>query len=74
MLLGSVGTGVQLTAAPPNRPGASSPIYPLKVSANRRYLVDQNNTLCFVKIPPAEIWQAHVDSRPRVVFCREPCE
>ena len=41
MLLGSVGTGVQ--AAAPKVPGASSPAYPLKVSANGRYLVDQNN-------------------------------
>ena len=43
-LLGSVGTGVRLAAAPPDGPGASSPVYPLKVSTNGRYLVDQNNT------------------------------
>jgi hypothetical protein len=30
-------------AATPKVPGTSSPAYPLKVSANRRYLVDQNN-------------------------------
>ncbi len=42
-LLGSVWAIGQAAAAPPKVPGTSSPRYPLKVSANRRYLVDQNN-------------------------------
>ena len=42
-LLGSVGASPQLAAASPKVLGASSPAYPLKVSANGRYLVDQNN-------------------------------
>jgi hypothetical protein len=42
-LLGPVVAGTQLMAAPPPASNASSVAYPLKVSANRRYLVDQNN-------------------------------
>jgi hypothetical protein len=42
--LGFVGVPARLAAAPPKDSGASSPAYPLKVSANGRYLVDQNNT------------------------------
>ncbi len=34
----------QMGAVTPKAPAASSPVYPLKVSANGRYLVDQNNT------------------------------
>lgn len=44
MLPGSVWVMAQVAAAPPTVSGASSPAYPLKVSANGRYLVDQNNT------------------------------
>jgi len=43
-LQGSVGAVAQVAALPHKGPGASSPAYPLKVSANRRYLVDQNNS------------------------------
>ena len=43
LLLGSLWTA-WLAAAPPQVLAASSPAYPLKLSANRRYLVDQNNT------------------------------
>ena len=39
-----VGARAQVAAALPAVHGASSPAYPLKVSANGRYLVDQNNT------------------------------
>jgi hypothetical protein len=42
-LLGSTWTRVQ-AVAPPKTSGADSPVYPLKVSSNGRYLVDQNNT------------------------------
>ena len=42
-LLGSVVMNMR-AAAPPNGPAANSPAYPLKVSNNGRYLVDQNNT------------------------------
>ncbi len=42
-LLGSGRATIQVAARPPRTPGAGSPIYPLKVSANGRYLVDQNN-------------------------------
>ncbi len=34
----------RLAATPPQASGKSSAAYPVKVSANRRYLVDQNNT------------------------------
>ena len=40
-LLGFFGRGRKRPRA--QSPGTSSPAYPLKVSANRRYLVDQNN-------------------------------
>ena len=43
-LLGPVSAWAQVLAAPVNLPSASPPIYPLKVSANGRYLVDQSNT------------------------------
>jgi Protein of unknown function (DUF4038)/Putative collagen-binding domain of a collagenase len=43
MLLGSDWATAQVAAPPPRSPTASSPAYPLKVSANRRYLIDQNN-------------------------------
>jgi uncharacterized protein DUF4038/collagenase-like protein with putative collagen-binding domain len=33
----------RVSGAPPKASSASAPAYPLKVSANRRYLVDQNN-------------------------------
>ncbi|MGD0498657.1 MAG: DUF4038 domain-containing protein [Bryobacteraceae bacterium] len=39
----SAGAIAQTGAATPQPPAASSPVYPLKVSANGRYLVDQNN-------------------------------
>jgi hypothetical protein len=42
-LFGPVVAGAQLMAAPPQASSATSAAYPLKVSANRRYLVDQNN-------------------------------
>jgi hypothetical protein len=42
-LLASVGARAQVAVAPKG-PGVSSPAYPLKVSANGRYLIDQNNT------------------------------
>ena len=42
-LLGAVTACAQLTAAPTKASTASAPAYPLKVSANHRYLVDQNN-------------------------------
>jgi hypothetical protein len=42
-LLGSVWAMAQVAAVPVKAPDASSPAYPLKLSANRRYLVDQNN-------------------------------
>jgi len=38
-----LGPVTQVSAAPPKASSASAPAYPLKVSANRRYLVDQNN-------------------------------
>ena len=41
-----VGSGLPATrvcAAPPSASNAGFPAYPLKVSDNRRYLVDQNN-------------------------------
>ena len=44
IFLGSVWTTLDVAAAPGKVPGPSSPAYPLKVSSNRRYLVDQNNT------------------------------
>jgi hypothetical protein len=43
-LLGSVWAMWQVGAVPPDVRAASSPAYPLKVSANGRYLVDQNDT------------------------------
>ena len=43
-LLGPVSVRAQVIAAPIKLPSARSPIYPLKVSANGRYLADQNNT------------------------------
>ena len=43
-LLGSVWALAQVAAEPAKGPPVSSPVYPLKLSANRRYLVDQNNT------------------------------
>jgi hypothetical protein len=43
MILGSGLPTVLVCAAPPKDPGAGFPAYPLKVSDNRRYLVDQNN-------------------------------
>jgi len=42
-LLGTVGAMAQMAAPPPEGPGVNSAAYPLKVSANRRYLVDQND-------------------------------
>jgi hypothetical protein len=42
-LLGLVVTNLP-AAAPPQGAAASPPVYPLKVSANRRYLVDQKNS------------------------------
>ena len=44
MLWGPVWARAQVSAASAKAPGANSPAYPLKVSANGRYLVDQNNT------------------------------
>ena len=44
LTLGSVWAMCQMTAAPPSVRGASSPAYPLRLSANGRYLVDRNNT------------------------------
>jgi hypothetical protein len=44
MLLGFVWAVEQAVAASAEGPSASSPTYPLKVSSNGRYLVDQNNT------------------------------
>ena len=43
-MFGAVCTMAPLAAAPPQDPGAYFPVYPLKVSSNRRYLVDQHNT------------------------------
>lgn len=43
MVLVSVWAMWQVAAAQPKVRGAGSPAYPLKVSANGRYLVDQNN-------------------------------
>ncbi|MGA2207255.1 MAG: DUF4038 domain-containing protein [Terracidiphilus sp.] len=43
VLLGPVSAWAQLIAPPANLSTASSPVYPLKVSSNRRYLVDQRN-------------------------------
>jgi len=43
-LLGSAPTMAQVNTVSPEVPSASSPLYPIKVSANGRYLVDQNNT------------------------------
>ena len=43
-LSGCVWARAQVSTAPVKAPGANFPAYPLKVSANRRYLVDQNNT------------------------------
>jgi len=43
VLLGRVSTWAQVIAAPTRLSTASSPVYPLKVSANSRYLVDQRN-------------------------------
>jgi len=42
-LQGSAWAIAQVAAPPPNAPSAGSPAYPLKVSANRRYLVEQND-------------------------------
>lgn len=42
-LLGPVAARAQATAALPKASRASAPAYPLKVSANGRHLVDQNN-------------------------------
>ncbi len=44
MLLGSVAAKTQVTAVPSKASSASFPAYPVKVSANGRYLVDQKNT------------------------------
>ena len=43
IFLGSVWSTMDVAAAP-GKLDPSSPAYPLKVSSNRRYLVDQNNT------------------------------
>ena len=43
-LMGPVLAFAQVTAAPAKLLSASTTVYPLKVSANGRYLVDQNNT------------------------------
>src|SRR5208337_5364539 len=43
-LLGSVWARAQVSAGSTKVPGSNPPAYPLKVSANGRYLVDQNNT------------------------------
>jgi hypothetical protein len=43
-LLGAVLAIKEAAAAPRNVPAASLPAYPLKVSENHRYLIDQNNT------------------------------
>lgn len=43
VLLGSAWAKIQVNAAPDTSSSASFPTYPLKVSANGRYLVDQNN-------------------------------
>ncbi|MGH9342917.1 MAG: DUF4038 domain-containing protein, partial [Terriglobia bacterium] len=43
-LVGLVWTAAQLSAAQRKTSSASFPAYPVKVSANGRYLVDQNNT------------------------------
>jgi len=42
-LIGSSWVMAQVPGTPPKVPGTGFPAYPLKVSANRRYLVDQNN-------------------------------
>ena len=42
-LLAPVVTGIRLIAVPPQASGGSPIVYPLKVSPNGRYLVDQNN-------------------------------
>jgi hypothetical protein len=44
VLLGRVSAWAQVVAAPTKVSSASSAAYPVKVSANGRYLVDQNNT------------------------------
>ena len=43
-LLASAAAATQLTAAPPPSSSGKPVAYPLKLSANRRYLVDQDNT------------------------------
>jgi hypothetical protein len=43
VLCGPVSAWAQVVAARGDLPSASSPAYPLKVSNNRRYLVDRNN-------------------------------
>ena len=43
-LMGSFRANGQVRAAPAKVPAAPSPAYPVKVSADGRYLVDQNNT------------------------------
>src|SRR5271157_6149192 len=43
-LLVSAAAATQLNAAPPQSSSGKPAAYPLKLSANRRYLVDQNNT------------------------------
>jgi hypothetical protein len=43
-LLGSVGAILNGAVVPRKASAGSFPAYPLKVSANRRYLVDQNNS------------------------------
>jgi hypothetical protein len=43
-LLGAGCAMTPVAVAPPKAPGPGAPAYPLKVSANHRYLVDQDNT------------------------------
>lgn len=43
-LLASAAAATQLTATPPQSSSGKPAAYPLKLSANRRYLLDQNNT------------------------------
>ena len=43
-LLGAVFAGARVFATPPQASSANPPAYPVKVGANGRYLVDQNNS------------------------------